>query len=292
MTMSLRKHQILILLLLMTGCGAVKERKVLTVPPAYTAAQKASLEDLVTLINTRYAGIHSLIVSHLTVEFTGRSIEEGYFEKYHKAGGYLVAEEPDSIFLNILNPLTHSSVLVMASRAERFEIWIPSRNQFVTGRTNLKVQEENPVYNVRPLHILQGILVDPVPNQPEYRYSVEQSQDVHYKYYVLDIFRMEQNSQVLQLLRKIWIERSRLHLARQQFFRGSEVVSDVTYADPVDIQDRLVSTRVNIDRPVDGYSIAFTFETDKIELNRAVKEDAFQLEQPPGAELIQVDEGQ
>ncbi len=288
----MRKIHIVILLLLLTGCGAVKERKVLTVPPAYAAAQTASLDDLMTLINTRYAGIQSLVVSRLSVEFTGRSIEQGYFEKYRKADGYLVAEEPDSIFLNILNPLTRSSVLVMASRAQHFEIWIPSRNQFVTGTTNRKVKEENPVYNVRPLHILQGIMVEAVPQQSEFRYALEEDHDAQFKYYVLDVFRLAPDSQVLQLMRKIWIERSQLRLARQQFYRGPEVVSVVTYSDPVAVQDKLVSTRVMIDRPVDGYTISFTFEPDKIQLNRSVKEDAFKLAQPPGAELIQVDEGQ
>lgn len=290
--MSLRKFGIVALLLLLTGCGAVKERKVLTVPPAYAAAQTATLEDLVSLINTRYSGIQSLVVSRLSVEFTGRSIEQGYFEKYRKASGYLVAERPDSIFLNILNPLTHSSVLVMASRARRFEIWIPSRNQFVTGRTNLKVQEENPVYNVRPLHILQGILIGAVPNEPEFRYSLEEDQDAQYKYYVVDVFSMAEGSRVLQLLRKIWIERSRLRLVRQQFYQGPSVVSVVDYAEPVEVDGKLINTRVNIDRPVDGYAIAFNLQRDKIQLNRSVKEDAFKLAQPPGAEVIQVGEGQ
>ena len=287
-----RKFQILLLILFLSGCGAVKERKVITIPPAYRSAQTASLQQLIDLINTRYAGIHSLIVPRLTVEFTGRSMEEGYFEKYRKADGYLVAEEPDSVFLNILNPLTHSSVLVMASRAQHFEIWIPSRNQFVTGRTSLKSSEENPVYNVRPLHILQGILIEAVSDQPEFRYSLEEEQDEQYKYYVLDVFRTEENSQVLQLLRKIWIERSQLRLARQQTYQGPRLFSTVTYSDPVDVEGKLVSTRVNIDRPVDGYSIAFTFEANRLQLNRPVKEDAFKLQQPPGAEVIQVDEGQ
>lgn len=289
----MRKVHTALLLLLLTGCGAVKERKVLTVPPAYAAAQTATLSDLMSLINDRYAGIDSLVVSRLSVEFTGRSIEQGYFEKYRKADGYLVAEEPDSIFLNILNPLTHSSVLVMASRAHRFEIWIPSRNQFVTGQTDLKVDEENPVYNVRPEHILQGILVGAVPGEKQFRYSLEEDQDAQYKYYVVDVFRLEPDSQVLELLRKVWIERSRLRLARQQFYRGPQVVSVVTYSEPVAVQDKLVSTQVTVDRPIDGYSISFSFEPDKIQLNRSVKEEAFKLEQPPGAEVIQVDdEGQ
>jgi len=109
---------------------------------------------------------------------------------------------------------------------------------------------------------------------------------------VLDVFRTEENSQVLQLLRKIWIERSQLRLARQQTYQGPRLVSTVTYSDPVDVEGKLVSTRVNIDRPVDGYSIAFTFEANRLQLNRPVKEDAFKLQQPPGAEVIQVDEGQ
>ena len=87
-----------------------------------------------------------MTVSKFEVEFTGGSIEDGYFEKYRTAKGYLVSRRPNSVFVNILNPLTSSSVLVMASHEELFQIWIPSRNQFVTGRADVERDEENPVY--------------------------------------------------------------------------------------------------------------------------------------------------
>lgn len=282
---------IILALLLLSGCGAVKEREVLTVPPAYMDARTATLQELVELVNRRYAAIDSLTVSELSVEFTGGSIEEGYFEKYRKARGYLVAERPESIFVNILNPLTSSSVLVMASRNDLFQIWIPSRNQFVRGDTGRPPDEENPIYNVRPEHLLQGILIDPVGQSDQFKYYVEETQDPNYKYYVLGVLRSRPDSRVLRLYRKIWIERSRLELRRQQFFAEGRLVSDIEYGGSVEVGGRLVSTAVSLNRPMEHYEIRFDMEPDSVQLNREVRADAFTLTQPPGSELVVVEEG-
>jgi hypothetical protein len=276
--------------LLLWGCGAVRERQVLVAPPAYLDARTASLEELLALVNERYAGLESLTVSRFDVEFTGGSIEDGYFERYRRARGYLVAQEPDSIFVNILNPLTSSSVLVMSARERRFQIWIPSRNQFVTGRADLETGQENPVYNVRPAHIMQGMLFEPIPSDPEYRYYVEEDQDARFKYYVLGVLRAEEGSRALRLIRKIWIERSSLRVWRQQYYRGTEVESSIVYESPLEMGAKLVSTVVRINRPIDRYSIDFEFQPGSVELNREVRSEAFSLERPPGSELIEVTE--
>ena len=286
----LRLLLISLLLVAAISCGAVKERQVVTAPPAYTAAKTASLSELVELVNDRYAGIDSLTVSKLEVEFTGGSIEDGYFEKYRTAKGYLVAEKPKSVFVNILNPLTSSSVLVMASHHGEFQIWIPSRNQFVTGRTDVKTDEDNPVYNVRPLHILEGILIESVPVQnSEFKYYIEEDKDQAYKYYVLGIFRSTPDSPVLELQRKIWIERSTMHIRRQQYYSGSELTSIVQYGSSVEIGNKLVATRVEIDRPVERYAISFEFKPETVELNRELKPESFTLKVPAGAEVVQVE---
>jgi len=278
------------LLVAALSCGAVKERQVVTAPPAYAAAKTASLSDLVDLVNDRYAGVDSLTVSKLDVEFTGGSIEDGYFEKYRTAKGYLVAEEPKSVFVNILNPLTSSSVLVMASHNDEFQIWIPSRNQFVTGRTDVKTDEDNPVYNVRPLHILEGILIESVPVQnPEFKYYIEEDKDEAYKYYVLGIFRSTPDSPVLELQRKIWIERSTMHIRRQQYYSGSELTGVINYGSSVEIGNKLVTTRVEINRPVERYAISFEFKPETVELNRELKPESFTLRVPAGAEVVQAE---
>lgn len=289
LTIGYRLLLVTLLLAASLSCGAVKERKVVTVPPAYAAAKTASLSDLVELVNGRYAGVNSLTVSKLDVEFTGGSIEDGYFEKYRTAKGYLVASEPSSVFVNILNPLTSSSVLVMASHNDEFQIWIPSRNQFVTGRTDVKTDEDNPVYNVRPLHIMEGILIESIPVQnPQFKYYVEEDKDQAYKYYVLGIFRSTPDSPVLELQRKIWIERSTMHLRRQHYYSGSGLTSVIRYEDSVEIGSKLVSTRVAIDRPIERYTISFDFKPETVELDRKLKPDSFTLRVPAGAEVVQV----
>jgi hypothetical protein len=119
MKLLLKTGSLMLILLLGPGCGAVKEKKVIVAPPAYAQAQTATTQELVALINERYSGVQSLTVRRCDVEFTGGSIDDGYLEKYRKANGLFIAQNPDSIFVNILNPLTNSTVVVMASRNEQ-----------------------------------------------------------------------------------------------------------------------------------------------------------------------------
>jgi hypothetical protein len=271
------------------GCGAVKEKQVVTTPPAYAAARSATTEEIVQLINDRYADIRSVTVSRVEVEFVGGSVEEGYLEKYRKAKGILVAEEPDSIFINILNPLTSSSVLVMASSRRTFQIWVPSKNQFVIGTTEREISEENPIYNVRPAHILNGVLIEPVPeSHPEYKFSLEEDEDGVFKYYVLGVFEVDEASPLLRLRRRIWIERSRFQIARQQYYRGMSVISIIDYGKSVELGGKLFPTSVMIERPAERYSIRLDIDPENVELNRKLNPEAFMLHQPSGAEIIRV----
>lgn len=274
------------------GCGAVKERTVVRVPPAYLEAQTATLPELVERIDQQWAAIDSMIVARFEVEFTGGSIDDGYFEKYRTAKGYLVAQRPDSVFVNILNPLTSSSVLVMASRDQDFQIWIPTRNQFVHGRTDVRTGQHNPVYNVRPVHILEAILVAPLGGTPDSAYFLEEVQDNRYKYYVIGVVEPGgSGSPVMHLRRKLWIERSTMELRRQQVFVDGALVSEVHYGEPVEVGGRMVPTRVEIQRPLDRYSISFRFDPASVQVNRETPADSFLLQPPPGAELVEVKQG-
>ncbi|UCF37210.1 MAG: hypothetical protein JSU96_20890 [Acidobacteriota bacterium] len=291
MKRTLNSVGVLLVILAGISCSAVKERRVFEAPVAYTEAQTATLPELVELVNQRYSGVDSLTVAKFQVEFTGGSIEDGYLEKYRQAKGYLVAEAPGSIFVNILNPLTSSSVLVMAARDERFQIWIPSRNQFVTGRTDVEPDEENPVYNVRPSHILEGILIEPVPlDGASYKYYLEEEQDSQYKYYVLGVLRLQEGSPVLELVRKVWIERSRMEIRRQQYYHGGVVSSQIRYGTAFPAGEKQVASTVAIERPIERYTITFQIDPEGVRLNRELRADAFQVKQPAGSELVVVED--
>lgn len=276
----------------LSACGPVRERTVIAPPTTYAEAQVATLQELTELINQEYAGLESLVVSRFEVEMTGGSIDDGYFERYRKARGYLVTHESDSIFVNILNPLTNSSVLSMASSNGRFQIWIPSRNQFVTGSTGVRRQEENPIYNVRPSHILEGILFESLPDsRGRFRHFLEEEEDGRFKYYVVAVVEDDRESAALRLRRKIWIERSRMRIVRQHYYEGPELKSVIVYNQEVTSGGRRIPTHVEIKRPADRYEIRFQFEPDTIETDRQIQSDAFVIAAPPGAELIEVREG-
>ncbi len=282
---------LLVFPVLVTGCGAVREKEKVKAPETYLQAKVATEAELMDLININYAGIDSIAVPRFNVELTGGSLEDGYFEKYRKANGYLVAKRPDSIFVNILNPLTKSSVLTMASTGNVFQIWIPSKNQYVTGPAEIAREVDNPVYNARPSHFLQGIMIEAVElDQTGINYYFEEEDDGIFRYYVLVVLARSPGSSRLTLHRKIWIERSSLQVRKQQYFQDSRVVSDIEYGPSVPVADRMVPTTVRINRPLDKYSIDFEIETDSVSLNRELKASVFVVPKPPGAELIRVEE--
>ena len=278
--------------ILASGCGGlVRTTTTVDVPPAYGEAKTATRSELVELINHRYAGIESLRVSRLKVEFEGGSAEQGYLEKYPRGNGHLLAQRPDRIYLNILNPLTSSTVAAIASAGETFKIWVPRENKFFTGRTDVHSEDENPFLNIRPLHILQSLLIEEVPvDSLRHGYFAIEDQDGQFKYYVLGIFLLEENSTSVQLVRKLWIERSEMKLVRQQYFGPTgEILTDIRYNRSVQLGSLLVNSGVEIRRPRERYSIRFDLEDEQIKVNQPLKEGVFELHQPEGAELVIVE---
>ena len=278
---------------LSSGCGELmKTRTRVEVPAAYGEATTASRNKLVELINNRYAGIQSLTLSRLEVDFEGGSPEQGYLEKYPRGKGHLIAQRPHSIYVNILNPLTSSTVAAIASKGETFQIWVPRENKYFTGKTGVRAENENPFWNIRPQHILKGLLIEEIPvDSSQYGYYVIEDQDEKFKYYLLGVFQLEENSTGVQLVRRLWIERSEMRLVRQQYFGpAGEILTHIRYNHPVEVGGLLVSSGVEILRPQERYSVHFAFGREHIKVNHSLKEGVFELAQPEGAELVLVKE--
>ena len=278
-------------ILFLVGCsGAVKKRTQVSTPLAYASAQVASLDELVRMINERYAVAKTLSVSSVKVEFVGGSLETGVIEEYRSAKAYLVAKRPDSIYLNILNPLTSSTVVAMAAAGETFQIWIPGENKYLTGRADVEVEEENPILNVRPQHLLEGLLVERIPvDSLRYRYFLEETEDPRFKYYVVVVIEVAETSRAVRLMRKLWIERSSMHLVRQQYYDSGERISSITYDHTSEIAGVLIPSDIEIERKREDYRIALELAQESIKVNQSVREGAFDVPVPPGAELIQVE---
>jgi hypothetical protein len=281
---------LLFLVLFLSGCASVVKTKTkVDAPTAYRQARTASLDELVDLINQRYAIVGAITVRNFQVEFKGGSIDQGFFESYPRAKGYLIAKEPDAIYVNILNPLTSSTVVAMASREKTFQVWSPRDNKYVTGSTEQEMDEDNPVLNVRPHHLLKAIMVESLPvDDPGYGYFLEEEQDEEYKYYTISVVERGAGSSRWCLHRKIWIERSAFRMVRQQYYDCGRVISIIRYSGPLILDGAIVNSNVDLERVPERYQMKLNLGEQGVEINRAIREEAFVIPQPPGAELIRV----
>ena len=175
----LRAVSLVLFLLPLLGCGsAIKKRTQIEVPVGFQQVKEATLEELIQIINDNYTRLSNISVSDMEVEFQEGSIEEGYFERYRQARGYLIAKRPDSTYISIQNPLTRSTVITMAATEGNFEIWVPGENKYLMGKTNLKPNDKRPLYNVRPEHLLSALLIEPIPTgDPSILHSLEEDLD-------------------------------------------------------------------------------------------------------------------
>lgn len=279
------------LILLGSGCGSIiKDKQKVTLPEAYQKARTATIDEVTSLVNSKFAGLSSLVVSRFEVEFQGGSAELGFIEKYPKAKGYLVAQRPDSVYVNILHPLTSSTVVAMAARGEDFRIWSPRDNKFLVGKTSLKTDENKPLFNVRPQHILQAVLIDAINrDNPHTICFMEEALDPNFKYYVISVVGMQAQAAPC-LVRKIWVERSKMVVVRQQYYECGALQSDIRYGPPVLDGTVTIPGQIHVERVMEHYVIRLKLESDGLELNRSIKEDRFDIPQPPGAEVIEVNE--
>ena len=115
----------------------------------------------------------------------------------------------------------------------------------------------------------------------------EEFNDEAARFYVLTVLRGGYQSEIF---RKIWFDRADLRLVRLESYgpKGA-LLSDVRYSDwqPLDTPGSVLAEyprSVRIDRPHDEYRLDLT--VTKITLNGPIDSDRFQLQAPPGTEVV------
>ena len=277
----------LMLTLLPVGCGRVMKRTTrIEAPVAQKQARDSNLTELIQLINESYASLESLIAI-MDLEFQADSATGDYNERYRKANARLISRRPDSIYINVLNPLTRTTVLTMASSRGIFQVWVPRENKYFTGSTGLENNDENPLYNVRPDHVLPALLVEPLHSNLKVKIFLEEAEDSLYKYYVINV--VEKHLGTLSLKRKLWIERSKMALVRQKYYDvKGKIVSNIHYTSPVDLESKKVNAGVILERTRERYTLRLQLNPGSLDTSRKVKEASFRVPVPPSAEVVNI----
>jgi len=86
------------------------------------------------------------------------------------------------------------------------------------------------------------------------------------------------------LSRQLWFDRLRLQLVRQLIFDGSgDIVTDARYSSWQVYDNVAFPKSIELERPKDEYGVVMNIV--KMDINKPVTDDKFQLDQPDGTEL-------
>jgi outer membrane lipoprotein-sorting protein len=284
-----RVAYVVLSLLAFSGCGIKKTVKI-EVPQKILSAKAASFEDLLSMLQ-RYDRIRSLS-SSLDITYSYGKKESGVIQEIKKQPGYIVLRRPNSTHLVVQNFVTKTRELEVLSVEDDLSIYYRHDNVLYVGKNsakNLTVESGDSSNGfqvpIRGEHIFEAVFPQSIQlGAPGLLYSMEEEADAEAKYYVLSVYR-EGTGKRIYVLRKIWIERSAMAIARQQVFLDEgQIASDITYSGETEVDGFKLPLRMHIDRPLDGYSLSLDFKSWRIDPD--LPDNAFSLKLPEGVKII------
>jgi outer membrane lipoprotein-sorting protein len=270
--------------------------------PLKTAPQ----QELIDYVNTQAAKIQSLQAT-VDIDASAADVKNGRVTDYKEIRGYVLVRKPSMLRMKGLLPVVRNTAFDMVSDGKQFKLWIPPKSKFVLGSSgidssnadssNARPKDANSAQrleNMRPQYIYDALLIPEI--SPDEIAVLENGYET-----VLDSrkHRVEQPDYELAVIRKGpqgWylsrrVEFSRIDLLphRQRIYdQQGNVATDARYQDYKDFAGTMFPNTIQIERPRENYDI--TLGIVKLEINKALTDDQFALEQPAGAEVVNLDQ--
>ena len=247
--------------------------------PPPTVLSMASRLELIETVQ-RIAEVESMRAA-VDITLTVRTADLTKEVQSREVRGALVIRRPGWIRTNAEAPGGITTVYDMVSNGEEFRVYIPLRNRVYEGRNELTEISEERVENLRPQHILDAIMIDPIANPDDVILDLEMYGSAGYQI----LIQTEKNADgVRRITRKYWFSRADLELARLIIFNDrTEVVTDAWYRDWGEDKGLPYPQFIEIERPLDGYILEFAIL--KPGLNEDIPDASFELAVPGGVEV-------
>jgi outer membrane lipoprotein-sorting protein len=286
---------VLLAVLPLSGClfhsRKVQQRQVSTVP-----LKSVSQQELIDFLNSQAAKIKSMQAT-VDIDTSVGGAQRGEVTDYKEIRGYILARKPDMLRMIGLMPIVRNRAFDMVSDGKEFKLWIPPKNKFVIGRNDVQTPNaRQALENIRPQAIYDALLLPEV--RPDEIAVVENGYETvtdakHHRIdqpdYELDVIRKGQHGWYLS--RKIIFSRTDLLPHRQLLYnQNGELITDATYDNYKDFAGVMFPAEIGIYRPQEEYDI--TLKIVKLQLNQPLSNDQFALQQPPGAEVVHLDQPQ
>jgi len=291
----LYRYRLLVVLLLIFPSTACLFRSHRVAPQAAAQLKNATQQQLIDYINSQAENIKSLQAT-VDIDTTVGGVQRGRVTDYQEIRGYVLARKPAMLRMVGLMPVVRNRAFDMVSDGDQFKLWIPPKNKFITGHNQITHRSANTLENVRPQHIFDALLLRRIDAQSEIAVlesdfetvKVGKNAEILQPDYVIDVIRKGQQNWFLS--RKITFSRSDLLPHRQRIYdETGALVTDAHYDDFENYNGSNFPNRIEIWRPLEEYSIVL--KIIKLQLNQPLTNEQFALNRPPGAELINLDEG-
>ena len=286
-----RSGLFILLACVLAAAGCKVKTKIKTdVSPKLLAALTADFDELLAIVN-QYEKISDLKSSGMKATLTLGKWESGSQEEYRSAPGYILLRRPSSLHVVIQAPMVIKTAIFEAvSEGDEFSAWLRDTNKVYRGRNSAKelVSDDRPAgIPLRPDHLYEAIIPAGInPAEPGLRISLEESADKITKYYILSVYR-EGAPPLINVARRIWIERSQLVISRiQSYDDGGRLTSDIAYSEMTPVDGIPLPLKIDIDRQEDGYSLALEFTNRSWGVNSGLDDDSFVLPSREGTEVI------
>jgi outer membrane lipoprotein-sorting protein len=257
--------------------------------PLKTATQ----QQLIEYVNTQAAKIQSMQAT-VDIDSSAGDPKSGRITDYKEIRGYVLARKPAMLRMKGLLPVVRNTAFDMVSDGQEFKLWIPARNKFVVGANNADYQPDKRLENMRPQYIYDALLMPEIgrdeiavlENGYETVLDVKKHR-VEQPNYALAVIR--KGPQGWYLSRRIEFSRTDLLPYRQRIYdQQGNVATDARYQSYKDYAGTTFPGTIEIERPRENYDI--TLSMLKLEINKALTDDQFALEQPAGADVVHLDQ--
>lgn len=258
--------------------------------PLRTATQP----ELIEYINSQAGRIQSLQAT-VDLDASVGDPKNGSITDYKEIRGFILARKPAMLRMIGQMPVVRNTAFDMVSNGQEFKVSIPPKNKFVIGNnSNENYQPQQRLENLRPQHIYDALLLREIGSDEiavlengfetvvdEKKHPVEQPD------YEMAVIRRGPNGWFLS--RKIEFSRTDLLPHRQRIYdQQGNVVTDARYQNFKDYGGIEFPSKIEIERPREDYDILLNIL--KLEVNRALTDDQFVLETPPGADVVHLNQ--
>jgi hypothetical protein len=260
--------------------------------------KEASQSGLIDSINQQAQRIQSLQAT-VDIDTSVGGAKKGQVTDYKEIRGYVLARKPAMLHMIGLLPIVRTTAFDMVSDGQQFKLWIPPKNRFVVGTNEVQTYNPNqPMENIRPKDIYDALLIRPVDSENEIAVLEHSDEILHdakghlvlQDDYELIVIRKKSDNQGI-LARKIVFSRVDLKPHRQYIYDDQgKLITDAKYAEYKDYDAVNYPSRIEISRPQEEYVIQLNML--KLEINKQLRDDQFALQQPPGAEVVHLDQPQ